>query len=332
MTRTLVIQPLPGIGDMVWHLPVLHAIAQQSSQHRVDVLTKPRSRADQLLAGDPAIDTVLWLEREQGRHRGAYGLLRLARELRARTYDEVWILHDSPRYALAARLAGIPRRIGYGPAWRRLLLSRQVVFRKSEMKLHPIAKSGLLLERLGIPRREPEPNLPVAEVALGRVRARFADVAMPWVAVGVGSSEPVKQWGAARFTDLCVRIGRETHASVVLVGGPAEVAMGEAIIQSAAQQGVTVVSALNLSIADTVALLGQSALYVGNDTGFLNIAAATGVDAIGLFGGSPPLSHSVRIHCILPDDGSQPRYGTTYMDRISVGAVHREVVRLLEAA
>ena len=45
------------------------------------------------------------------------------------------------------------------------------------------------------------------------------------------------------------------------------------------------------------------ALYLGNDTGLLNIAAATGVEAVGLFGGSPPLGHSRRIHPVLPPAG-----------------------------
>lgn len=45
----LVIQPLPGIGDMIWHLPHIHAIAAASPNGQVDILTKRRSLADQEL-------------------------------------------------------------------------------------------------------------------------------------------------------------------------------------------------------------------------------------------------------------------------------------------
>jgi len=48
--RTLIVQPLPGIGDMIWHLPHIHAIAATSIEGQVDLLTKPRSQADRLLA------------------------------------------------------------------------------------------------------------------------------------------------------------------------------------------------------------------------------------------------------------------------------------------
>ncbi|MCP5307560.1 MAG: glycosyl transferase family 1, partial [Chromatiaceae bacterium] len=67
---TLIVQPLPGIGDMVWHLPHIHAIAATTIAGKVDILTKPRSQADRLLRADPQVGQILWLERESGRHAG----------------------------------------------------------------------------------------------------------------------------------------------------------------------------------------------------------------------------------------------------------------------
>ncbi|WJW75272.1 glycosyltransferase family 9 protein [Thiohalobacter sp. IOR34] len=325
----LVIQPLPGIGDMVWHLPVLHALAGQTEAGRVDVLTKPRSRADQLLGADPCIGRVLWLERGAGRHGGLRGLLRLASELRAAGYRRVWILHNSPRYVLAAWLAGIPERIGYGrSALHRALLTRPVLLSPSEAAGHPIDKAGILLDRLGIA-CDPEPRLAIDPAASAAVEARFAHCPRPWLAIGIGSSEPFKQWGEARFVALGKALGARA-GSLMLVGGPAEAALGEAIRRGLSGAGVPVELALDLSIRDTAALLAACRLYVGNDTGFLNMAAAAGVEAVGVFGGSPPLSHSVRIHCVLPEDGSRPWYGAPYIDRISVEAVLAEVDRQLQ--
>ena len=111
--RTLIVQPLPGIGDMVWHLPHIHAIAATTTRERVDILTKPRSQADRLLCADPSVGRILWVEREAGRHAGLRGLLRLAALLRQGQYQRAWFLHGSARYVLAALLAGIPERIGY---------------------------------------------------------------------------------------------------------------------------------------------------------------------------------------------------------------------------
>ena len=50
----------------------------------------------------------------RGRHDGIAGLFRLAADFRAARADQVVIMHHSATYGLAARLAGIPVRWGYG--------------------------------------------------------------------------------------------------------------------------------------------------------------------------------------------------------------------------
>lgn len=314
----LVVQPLPGIGDMVWHLPFLAAIAASAPGGRIDILAKPRSRADQLLAAVEHVDEILWLERDKGEHKGLRGLLRLSRRLRTRGYRQAWVLHNSARYALLARLAGIPEVIGYGVGTQRLFQTRHAAFSRAEAKRHPIDKAALCLQRLGVPVQDALAHLPVAADALARVCERFAALPRPWIAVGIGSSEPFKQWGAGRFAELCARIVQEGLGSPVLVGGGGEQALADEII---ARSGVAMQAPLDLPVRDMAALLADCAAYVGNDTGFLNLAAATGVKAIGLFGGSPPLAHDLRIQCLLPEDGSRPWYGSPYMDRIGVNAV-----------
>lgn len=317
---TLVIQPLPGIGDMVWHLPHLHALARDSRDGKVSVLTKPRSRADLLLRADPDIDRVLWLERNPGRHDGASGFLRLVKLLRSGNYERVWILHDSSRYHWAALFAGIPQRFGYGKGLQRYLQNSGVRLPKDAPR-HPIEKADLLLELHALPRTESEPQLHADAQLVADIGKRFAHVPKPWVAFGIGSSEPCKQWGQERFAELARELRRNHDASILVVGGPAETVMAEWIVEQAGSAGNRVYSAANLPIDETAALLASCALYVGNDTGFLNMAAALGVHAIGLFGGSPPLRHSEHIHVVLADHGRESDYGSTDMADISVATV-----------
>lgn len=328
MSGTLVIQPLPGIGDMVWHLPHIHAIAESSADGAVTVLTKARSRAGQLFAADPHVREVLCLERERsGQHAGLSGLLRLAKQLRTNRFDAVWILHDSARYAFAAWLAGIPLRIGYATGVARVLLNRPMRLAAAQRKLHPIDKADLLMRAHGM--NLPAARLSIAPDASGRIRLRFGEIAKPWVALGIGTSEPYKQWGAPRFAELACALAQRHRMTAFLIGGDGERPLGEEVIAQARRQGVAVQDALGLSVADTMALLAECRVYVGNDTGFLNVAAAVGVPAFGLFGASPPLTHTDMIHRLLPEDGSVPDYGTPYMDRISVSGVLAALSRAL---
>jgi heptosyltransferase-2 len=72
-------------------------------------------------------------------------------------------------------------------------------------------------------------------------------------------------------------------------------------------------------LSEVAALLEQSAFYVGNDTGFLNMAAAVGIRTYGLFGATEPFYHSRQIVPIIPPGGVWSR--TDGMARITAEAV-----------
>ena len=298
----LVIQPLPGIGDMIWHLPHIHAIAAASPNGQVDILTKRRSLADRLLAADPAVSEIVWLERDSDQHAGFGGMLRLARELRERQYQQCWVLHGSTRYALTAWLAGIPRRIGFGSGAQRWWLQRSTNLPSSHHHQHPIDKANALLQRAGISMAESEPTLVLDPVLIEQVHATYANCPQPWIALGIGSSEPNKQWGAEKFAELAKKL-LARGASCLLIGGPAETALAQQIIRRTGDElHPNRLHAVTTSPIDVVAaLLSRCEHYVGNDTGVLNMAAAVGVTCTGLFGGSMPLRHSRLIHCVEAD-------------------------------
>jgi heptosyltransferase-2 len=299
--RTLIVQPLPGIGDMVWHLPHIHAIAATTRTGQVDILTKPRSQADRLLCADPSVGRVLWVERDSY-HAGVRGVIRLAALLRREAYQRVWLLHPSSRYMLAAWLAGIPERIGYGTLWQSLLLSTPVRLPAGSLT-QAIARADALLDLLNLPRTEPEPRLSLQPAAEQAVAAHFASWPPPWMALGIGSSEPWKQWGAARFAELALTLHRQQTGSIFIVGGPGERLLADEILRRVRENGGVAADAVALPLEQAAALLAHCHRYIGNDTGILNIAAALETQALGLFGGSLPLTHSRFIHAIVPPAG-----------------------------
>ncbi|EDP65962.1 Glycosyl transferase, family 9 [alpha proteobacterium BAL199] len=328
MSGTLVIQPLPGIGDMVWHLPHLEAIARTSPDNSVTVLTKRRSRADELFDGSSFVRQVLWLERAQSgeplcRHDGPLGSWRLAADLRAHAFDAVWILHDSARYALAARLARIPNRIGYGTGRQRWHLNDRRVLDRGARHRPTIEKATSLLGLHGI-QIDPTPRYSPTPTAVERVAAAYGSLPRPWLGLGIGSSEPFKQWGAIRFAELTARLRQATGATVFAIGGPSERDIVETI---RAVDGADVVSALGLPIGEAAALASACDVVVGNDTGLLNLSAATGVATVGLFGGSPPLTQYTNLATLQPTGGAI--YRVDRMSEITTSAVEDAILPLL---
>ncbi|MGH8508781.1 MAG: glycosyltransferase family 9 protein [Gammaproteobacteria bacterium] len=297
---TVVIQPLPGIGDMVWHIPHIHNIARASQEGRVTLLTKRRSSADRLFAADPHVKSILWLDRNPGRHDGLLGMLRLARELRAGRFAEAWILHGSARYALAGLLAGIPRRIGYGRGWQMFFLTHPIRLPKAERHGHPIAMADRLIELTGIPRLESEPRLIVSGPAKEKVARRFAHLPRPWIALGIGSSEPDRQWGKENFAELGANTLRDHGGTLYLIGGEPERCLARWISDRISGYAHPPQVVIQHPIDEVAALLGACSVFVGNDTGVFNLAVAAELPSVGLFNGRyPPLRYSSLISSIV---------------------------------
>jgi len=316
-----VLQPLPGIGDMIWHLPHIRAIAEHVAAP-VTLIAKPRSAADQLFSAEQTVRAVMWLdrnpERGRGRHDGLFGFWRLVAELRARRFDAIYLLHHSRTLACAAMLAAIPARFGYGFHLQRPFLNRPTFLPASVLRLHPHEQATAWLAASGIPLADPEPSLPIAPRAREAVRQRIDLTAGMAVAIGIGSSEPYKQWGAERFAGLARGLTEAGWSPLILVGGTAEAELADDIVARLGSDAQPVVRALGWDLSELAALFAAAAFYVGNDTGVMNLAAAAGIRSYSLFGATPPFHHSRRIVPIIPPGGVDMANG---MRRITVEAV-----------
>ncbi|MDQ2801611.1 MAG: glycosyl transferase family 1, partial [Pseudomonadota bacterium] len=168
LSRTAVIQPLPGIGDMIWHLPHIRALAARFGG-KVTLIAKPRSAADQIFAAEDTVADVLWMDRNpeqrRGRHDGAAGFLRLVAALRQGRFRRAVVLHHSRTLAAACFAAGIPERHGYGSKLQRPFLNRGPTLPPATLRLHPFEQATAWLAAADIAMPEAEPRLPVLPAA-----------------------------------------------------------------------------------------------------------------------------------------------------------------------
>ena len=318
--KVAVVQPLPGIGDTIWHLPHIRAIAAHVGGP-VTLVTKPRSAADQIFSAETTVDDFLWIDRNPENRRGrdeGLGALGFIARLRRRRFDRIYLLHHSKTLALYTALAGIPERFGYGFGVQRLFLNRGPFLEPPDLRLHPFRQATLWLQRAGIPLAEAEPILPIAPAARDAAIDKLGGVPGPFVLLGIGSSEPYKQWGAANFAGLAAALLQHGWPRIVLVGGPAEAGLAADIVAGLRTLSPRAVKAIQWPLGEVAALCGEAAFYAGNDTGIMNIAAAVGRQTFGLFGATEPIAHSARIVPIEPPGGYIKDGGTA---RITVAAV-----------
>jgi heptosyltransferase II len=302
-----VIQPLPGIGDMVWHLPHIRAIAAHIGEP-VTLLAKPRSLADQLLVNEPSVSEIAWLDLNppgrRGAHDGIAGFRRLVRKLRAYDFGTVVLLHHSDRLAAAAWMAGIPDRRGYGWGRQRWFLNTGPFLPRDVKALHQHTRATRYLAAAAIPLPSAEPTIIIAPAALAEAMARLGPTPGPYLAVGIGSSEPLRQWGTENFSQLVAALLDAGWPTIVLVGGQEDTIAATAIANAINDRSPKVRLALGWNLADVNGMLSQAAFYAGNNTGVMNIAAATGVRTYALFGTTPAFHHASQIVPITaPDSG-----------------------------
>ena len=283
---------------MVWHMPHIRAIAAASGAP-VTLLAKPRSLADQLFAGKSTVDSILSLDLNPGGRRGTHdglvGLARLARLMQGGRFGTIILLHHSVSIAAAAWLARIPRRHGYGWGGQRVFLTSGPFLPRDVARQHQHTRATRYLEAAGIPLPSAEPTLPASAAARAKARLRLNLAGDPFVAVGIGSSEPLRQWGVARFTELTAEMLDAGWPLVVLLGGSEDVGMADAIRARLGGRAERVGVALGWHLMDVIGLLAESAFYVGNNTGVMNMAAAVGIRTYALFGTTKPFHHASQI-------------------------------------
>ena len=302
-----VIQPLPGIGDMLWHLPHLRAIAAHAGAP-VKLLAKKRSLADQLLANEPAVRGISWLDLNpsgrRGRHDGIGGFHRLVQDLRALNLATVVLLHHSDRLAAAAWMAGIPDRRGYGWGRQRWLLNTGPFLPRDVRSMHQHTRATRYLRAAGVSMESAEPTLAVSPPTLNQATARLGVVTGGFVAIGIGSSETLRQWGTERFSSLTATLLDAGWPAVVLLGGTEDMSSATTIVRAMGERGGRVRTALGWNLADVAGVLATASFYAGNNTGVMNMAAATGTRTYALFGTTRPFDHASQIVPITaPDTG-----------------------------
>jgi heptosyltransferase-2 len=295
----LVYMPDRGVGDLMWHLPTIRAIAAASPEGKVILATRPTTRAAAVLVVEPAIERVSYLEYRKGalkQLRETLDFYRLCRSLQPRA---VWILEKIGRPAQAAWLAGVPERHGFGlgHSSQERWLSRGPRLSKSMRPAHRIEKLAAFeaLHDLAVGSREPA--LAVDPNKIDAVRARFADKPQPWIVLGPGAVDGDRRWpleNFARLSDALAKTG-----TIFWLGGGAD----EEGRFAAAMPHACVLSC-DLPLDDAAALISQAALFVGNVSGLMNVAASVGVPTFGLFRPSPPLTYSKWRSAVISPSGT----------------------------
>lgn len=307
----LIIQPLVGIGDMIWHKPWIDDLI---AQNQVILATKQSAQPQILFADKLAELTILPILRKirgkKGRHDGVLGLFRLARDFKKTGAKRALVLHHSKTYLYALKLAGITQVAAFGFGDETGLSSRALA--KADKKIHAIERMKKFWQINHWPAPKAGWRIGVTDAHCKAVREALRQdgiIADNLLVLGIGAMDVQRCWPNERFAKLIMALRQERpDLTLAIMGGPAERAAADEIQTHLALQNADKVYEIFGRLEDAVAILTIAKGYVGNDTSLLNIAAVQGIASLGLFSQSEPLTYVSTLYHL--DVITREEYGT----------------------
>jgi len=287
--RSILIRATNWIGDAVMTTPALGAIRESFPEARITVLANPI--VAELFSPHEWVDEVMVYDRK-GRHAGLTGRLAMATELRGHGFDLAILLQNAFDAALLARLARIPRRMGYRTDGRGLLLTHGVPVSGEKKRLHHVDYYLAMLASFGITSAGKRLRLtvtPEEEQAAAAVLTE-AGIGDHDFLLGVNPGATygsAKRWYPERFAAVADELARHWRARVVITGGPTEVSIAQEI--EAAMAGKCLNLAGHTTVRELMALVKRCNFFITNDSGPMHIAAAFSVPLVAIFG---PTDHT----------------------------------------
>ena len=306
--HVLIVAP-SWVGDVVMATPALRRVRTALRGATIALLHKPGIAGVVEGFDAPEAEGGLGLVDELivSHPGGVMGHKHTAAKLRHGRFDTALLLTNSFSTALTARMAGIPRRIGYDRDGRGLLLTHRLRAPRAgggwamvpAVDYYWHAAGALVAQPTGTADRELEPanergehRLPVGvclELAVSERDEAAADALLRraeidgerFAILNPGGNNPAKRWPADRFAELARWLRDERGLRVLVNGSPAEADLTASIAEAGGGVGLP---AIGGTLGGLKALVRRAAVLVTNDTGPRHFAAALGTPLVTLFG------------------------------------------------
>jgi lipopolysaccharide heptosyltransferase II len=272
------------IGDVVMISPAMRAVRKAFPRAEISLLAK--TWVLEALQGSPYYDHLIEYDRD-GDHASWVGRWKLIERLRKERFDLALLFQKAFEAAVFARIACIPRRVGFQSDWRGWLLTDPLPL---PMGGHHVDHFLKIVEALGADttdRRLSYHLTPQARDAAIRFLRRHGILqGRLRIALHPGASKPPRAWHAERFGEVAAALAQGFGAIPIFFGTGHDLQAIERIRSLVG--GTCVFPPEGQSLQEMAALLEHCHLLVCNDSGPMHIAAALRVPVVSIFGPGTP--------------------------------------------
>ncbi len=283
------------IGDVILATATLSALRRAYPQAHITWAVGTWSKG--VIEGHPLLDDILDTGSQALPVKSLNGFIKVVQQLRSGHFDLAVSLVRSPLMSAAVLLSGIPHRAGLDSAGRGFGYNIRAPIDPDQ----PRHEADIYLDvprALSLSVDSCIANVPVKPDDAASVQAELAkaNITSPYIIINpTGGQNPgmtmdSKRWPPAHFAELANRLSPFLKAPIVLVGGPNDGEIVNAVAEKLDQPYTAFVG--KLSFGQLAALAHQSRIYIGNDTGMTHLAAASGARTVMILGPSDPARYA----------------------------------------
>ncbi len=299
-TRQILIVKPSSLGDIVHTLPMAHALKRCFPGCRLGWIVQDVFAG--LLERDSAVDAVypVHISSTSDPHAGRFvylqalqetlsSLRRLRRSFKEHPYDLVLDLHASFRSGLLGRTNPGGERIGFKDARELNCFFQNRLIPVPDSAEHALDKNLLFCEQLHCRATDEDFYMCCSPedktVVQAFLRRQGIDESQSIIYANPAARWQTKFWPGEKWAECADRFFGQGKV-MVFGGSSADLPYIESITRL--MRTKPFVAAGRFSLAESVALIQRSGLYVGLDSGPMHMAALCGVPVVALFGPTHP--------------------------------------------
>jgi heptosyltransferase II len=260
----IIIRSSNWLGDAVISSEAVRRIKHGRSDCFLTILTQSKLADFWRLV--PEVDEVLTIDPKDS-------VFRVGSKIRGR-FDVAILFPNSPRVAIEAWLAGIPRRLGYSRRWRDGFLNQLISEPKGARPLtHQKEHYLRIADRIGADLSEP-----LAETSRWNPEPGLAGLC-PGAEYG-----PAKRW--PEFGAAAREISDRLGVHWLIFGTAKERSISEKVAEILGPQATDLTG--HTTLLELITQLRRCEVLLTNDTGTMHLAAFLGVPTVSIFGSTEP--------------------------------------------
>ena len=323
-----------GIGDQIYHLTQLRALASVSLHGKVDLACIHPGSISTLLANSPWAGNIVDA-RPLRRYIPALRGTGTVSKIRQAGYRSAFILHRSTSFKLAALTAGIPYRVGFYGQWLdQLILTESLRAdaggeRRALWGHRPfIAAADEWITAQNLALDDEVPTILPAPEMVASVTNFLAHLPRPITIVNLFAADPARRWSLDHASATLKNLAGQLGGSLLLNAGPDAASYYDAMLEKWDGPANQLINSLRHapSLARDIALYHAADGYVGVDSFTANLAFNCNLPATVLFAkAGDRLRYKPNIFPLFPDAGEG-------LDSISPDEIIDRCAKMLKAS